>query len=91
VYDVASDWTPIYDRTSLEAFYVAIGTSGNQFKNAPLAGAFMAAIVAAVESGHDHEAEPVRHVGQYTGARINLGTFSRKRPVNTASSGTVMG
>jgi glycine/D-amino acid oxidase-like deaminating enzyme len=38
VYDVADDWTPIYDRTELDGFYVAIGTSGNQFKNAPLAG-----------------------------------------------------
>ncbi|MFI6513722.1 NAD(P)/FAD-dependent oxidoreductase [Streptosporangium sp. NPDC050855] len=29
VYDVADDWTPIYDRTELEGFYLAIGTSGN--------------------------------------------------------------
>jgi glycine/D-amino acid oxidase-like deaminating enzyme len=91
VYDVASDWTPIYDRTSLDGFYVAIGTSGNQFKNAPLAGRFMAAIVDAVENGQDHDTDPVRYVGEYTGAAINLATFSRKRPVNTASSGTVMG
>ena len=91
VYDVASDWTPIYDRTSLDGFYVAIGTSGNQFKNAPLAGRFMTAIIGAVEDGHDHDADPVCHVGEYTGAKINLGTFSRKRAVNTASSGTVMG
>lgn len=91
VYDVASDWTPIYDRTSLDGFYVAMGTSGNQFKNAPLAGRFMAAIVGAVENGHDHDAEPVRYVGEYTGVAINLAAFSRKRPVNTASSGTVMG
>lgn len=91
VYDVASDWTPIYDRTALDGFYVAIGTSGNQFKNAPVAGRFMAAIVSAVEDGHDHDVDPVRHVGQYTGAEINLGAFSRKRAVNTASSGTVMG
>lgn len=91
VYDVASDWTPIYDRTSLGGFYVAIGTSGNQFKNAPLAGRFMAAIVSAVEGGHDHDADPVRYVGRYTGNEINLGAFSRKRPVNADSSGTVMG
>jgi sarcosine oxidase, subunit beta len=91
VYDVASDWTPIYDRTALDGYYVAMGTSGNQFKNAPLAGRFMAAIVDAVENGHDHDADPVRYAGQYTGANVNLGTFSRKRPVNTASSGTVMG
>jgi sarcosine oxidase, subunit beta len=91
VYDVASDWTPIYDRTALDGFYVAMGTSGNQFKNAPLAGRFMAAIINAVEDGHDHDAEPVRYRGAYTDVVINLGAFSRKRPVNTASSGTVMG
>jgi sarcosine oxidase, subunit beta len=91
VYDVASDWTPVYDRTALDGFYVAIGTSGNQFKNAPLAGRFMAAIIDAVESGHDHDADPVRCTGRYTGVVVNLGTFSRHRPVNAASSGTVMG
>ncbi|MCA1710578.1 MAG: FAD-binding oxidoreductase [Actinobacteria bacterium] len=36
VYDVSDDWIPIYDRTALDGFYVAIGTSGNQFKNAPV-------------------------------------------------------
>ncbi len=91
VYDVTSDWTPIYDRTSLDGFYVAIGTSGNQFKNAPLAGRFLVAIINAVEEGHDHDTDPVRYVGNYTGVEINLGSFSRKRPVNTSSSGTVMG
>ena len=91
VYDVASDWTPVYDRTALDGYYVAMGTSGNQFKNAPLAGRFMAAIVGAVENGHDHDGDPVRYTGQYAGVTVNLGTFSRKRPVNTASSGTVMG
>ncbi len=36
---------------------------------------------------------PIRcsYTGQYTGVTINLAAFSRKRPVNTASSGTVMG
>ncbi len=42
VYDVADDWIPIYDKTALPGFYVAIGTSGNQFKNAPLVGALSA-------------------------------------------------
>jgi len=91
VYDVASDWTPVYDKTALGGYYVAMGTSGNQFKNAPVAGGFMAAIIGAVENGHDHDADPVRYRGEYTGGTVNLGTFSRKRPVNTASSGTVMG
>ena len=91
VYDVADDWTPIYDRTDAPGFYVAMGTSGNQFKNAPLVGRFMTAIVEAVEGGHDHDAEPVRYRGEHTGLTIDLGAFSRKREHNAASSGTVMG
>ncbi len=91
VYDVADDWTPIYDRTDAPGFYVAMGTSGNQFKNAPIAGCFLAAIVEAVESGHDHDASPVTYVGAHTGLKIDLASFSRIRPVNTASSHTVLG
>jgi glycine/D-amino acid oxidase-like deaminating enzyme len=91
VYDVADDWTPIYDRTDLDGFYVAMGTSGNQFKNAPLAGRFIATLVNGVEAGHDHDREPLRYTGEHTGNVINLGAFSRKRPFNKDSSGTVMG
>ncbi|MYS81140.1 NAD(P)/FAD-dependent oxidoreductase [Embleya scabrispora] len=91
VYDAADDWTPIYDRTALDGFYVAMGTSGNQFKNAPLVGQLMATLIDRVESGADHDADPVRFVGRHTGETIDLGAFSRRRPVNTASSGTVMG
>ena len=91
IYDVAEDWTPIYDRTDLDGFYVAMGTSGNQFKNAPLAGRFIAALVDRVEAGHDHDREPVQYVCEKTGHLINLGAFSRKRLHNTASSGTVIG
>lgn len=91
VYDVADDWTPIYDRTDAPGFYVAMGTSGNQFKNGPLVGCFLAAIVDACESGTDHDQEPVTFVGQHTGLRIDLGAFSRKRPVNDASTRTVLG
>jgi glycine/D-amino acid oxidase-like deaminating enzyme len=91
VYDVAEDWTPIYDRTDLDGFYVAMGTSGNQFKNAPLAGRFIATLVAGVEAGHDHDGRPLQYRCEHTGHLINLGTFSRKRAVNADSSGTVMG
>ncbi|MBD0739249.1 NAD(P)/FAD-dependent oxidoreductase [Streptomyces sp. CBMA29] len=90
VYDVADDWTPIYDRTELDGFYVAIGTSGNQFKNAPLVGRLMATLVHAVEAGHDHDREPVHHICEHTGHRVDLGAFSRARPP-TASTGTVLG
>jgi glycine/D-amino acid oxidase-like deaminating enzyme len=91
VYDVAADWTPIYDRTALPGFYVAMGTSGNQFKNAPVAGRIVASLVSRVESGHDHDREPVQFVGAHTGLSIDLGGFSRRRALNSASSGTVLG
>ena len=91
VYDVSSDWTPIYDRTDVDGFYVAIGTSGNQFKNAPMVGVLMQALIAEVESGRDHDRDPVVFHGKYTGNPINLGAFSRKRQINSDSSGTVMG
>ena len=42
LYDVADDWIPIYDKSDLPGFYMAVGTSGNQFKNAPVAGRLMA-------------------------------------------------
>lgn len=91
IYDVTPDWTPIYDRTDLDGFYVAIGTSGNQFKNAPLVGQFMASLIDAVSSGLDHDIQPHSFVGTYTGLRINLGAFSRRREQNPYSTGTVLG
>jgi sarcosine oxidase, subunit beta len=91
VYDVTEDWMPIYDRTSLDGFYVAIGTSGNQFKNAPLVGRLMATLVERVEAGQDHDNDPVKFEGEFTHNVINLGAFSRKRPLNSQSSRTVMG
>jgi len=91
VYDVAEDWTPIYDKTALPGFYVGIGTSGNQFKNAPIIGSILDRIIGAVEGGHDHDAEPVHYTCPHTGHDLNLGAFSRKRERNADSSGTVMG
>jgi glycine/D-amino acid oxidase-like deaminating enzyme len=91
VYDAASDWTPIYDRTDKPGFYIAIGTSGNQFKNAPVAGRFMATLIDEVEAGRDHDADPVVYTGPHTGLEINLGSFSRRRQLNTDSTGTVLG
>jgi len=90
VYDVSSDWTPIYDKTDVPGFYVAIGTSGNQFKNAPGAGLIMAYLISQVENGADHDAKPVIYPCKKTNKEINLGTFSRKRARNL-TSGTVMG
>ena len=91
VYDVSSDWTPIYDCSSLPGFYLAIGTSGNQFKNAPGVGVIMRHLIDAVEDGTNHDKEPVVVTGAKTKLPIDLGTFSRKRERNADSTGTVMG
>lgn len=91
LYDVADDWIPIYDKTDLGGFYVAIGTSGNQYKNAGVAGACMAQLVEAVEGGHDHDSDPLVVAGRYTGLEINMGSFSRNREINPNSSFSVNG
>ncbi len=91
LYDVADDWIPIYDRTDLSGFYVAIGTSGNQYKNAGVAAHCMAELIEAVEAGHDHDAAPLTVEGRYTGLAIDLGSFSRNRDINERSSFSVNG
>ena len=90
VYDVTPDWLPIYDRSSLDGFYLAIGTSGNQFKNAPLIGQMMLDLVDACEAGHDHDADPVTTDCHHIGRTLDLGTFSRLR-TGVVTSGTVLG
>ncbi|NCG37841.1 MAG: FAD-dependent oxidoreductase [Actinobacteria bacterium] len=91
LYDVSDDWIPIYDRTDLDGFYVAIGTSGNQYKNAGVAGQLMADLIEAVENGHDHDSDPVVSIGRYTGTEMNIGFFSRNREINLNSSMSVHG
>lgn len=90
VYDVSTDWIPIYDRTQLDGYYVAIGTSGNQFKNAPVAGRFMTEIISACENGHDHDSSPVQVTLAHTGHVADMGHYSRLRKVNPDSSFSVM-
>jgi sarcosine oxidase subunit beta len=91
LYDVSDDWIPIYDRSALDGYYMAVGTSGNQFKNAPLAGVLMAELIQACEAGQDHDRDPVSVKSRYTGVEIDLGFFSRLRPVNRESSFSVLG
>lgn len=90
-YDVSSDWGPIYDRTDVDGFFVAIGTSGNQFKNACVASHLMAELITAVGAGLDHDREPLVVNGRYTGTPINMAAFSRNREVNADSTNTVLG
>jgi glycine/D-amino acid oxidase-like deaminating enzyme len=91
VYDVTDDWTPIYDRTSEPGYFVAIGTSGNQFKNAPLVGRLMATLVAATRAGVDHDRHPVQLTLPRTGHTIDLATFSRLRSSPDDAPSTVLG
>lgn len=90
MYDVSSDWVPIYDRTNLDGYYVAIGTSGNQFKNAPVVGGFLRSIVETTEAGVDHDQTPAHHLLPRTGITVNLGDYSRLREPST-TAGNVMG
>ena len=91
LYDVSDDWLPIYDKSSLPGFYMAVGTSGNQFKNAAPVGYMMAQLIHAVENGHDHDAEPVQYPAVYTKLQINTGFYSRLRQINQESSFSVSG
>ena len=91
LWDVSDDWIPIYDCTDVSGFYVAIGTSGNQFKTAPAVGEMMAALINACEQGADHDQNPIRFQLARTGHEINLGFFSRNREPNPASSLSVLG
>lgn len=91
LYDCSDDWIPIYDRSSLDGFYMAVGTSGNQFKNAPVVGVLMAELVEAVEGGHDHDRDPVRFSMKYTKRACNVGFYSRLRTINPNSSFSVIG
>jgi glycine/D-amino acid oxidase-like deaminating enzyme len=89
-YDVTPDWVPTYDRTDIDGYYVAIGTSGNQFKNAPIVGGIMRTIIEACESGRDHDREPAVYECRHTGRALDLSHYSRRRTPN-ATSGTVLG
>ncbi|MGH6921135.1 MAG: NAD(P)/FAD-dependent oxidoreductase, partial [Geminicoccaceae bacterium] len=90
-YDVSDDWIPIYDKSDIPGFYMAVGTSGNQFKNAPVAGAMMAELILACERGRDHDREPLPFRLERAGHTISIGFFSRLREVNRESSFSVLG
>ena len=91
LYDVTDDWIPIYDTSSLPGFYMACGTSGNQYKNAPIAGKLMAALVDHCEKGGDHDADPLQFRLPHLDRTVDAGFYSRKREINRESSFSVLG
>ena len=92
LYDVSDDWLPIYDRSNIDGFYMACGTSGNQFKNAPVAGKLMAQLVDYCESGNNHDTHPLPFcpVGHIDFV-LDTTTMSRLRTINPESSFSVLG
>ena len=91
LYDCSDDWIPIYDKSDMQGFYMAIGSSGNQYKNAPVAGRMMAELIEACEKGLDHDKEPFQFKLPHLGRKINVGFFSRTREINEDSSFSVNG
>lgn len=98
IYDVSEDWIPIYDRSELNGFYLAMGTSGNQFKNAPLIGEIMAQIieqdgycsdhVGRLKSGVDggHDTNPATLYLAHIDRNVCLDFFSRNRQLQSTST-----
>ena len=91
MYDVADDWTPIYDRTSLPGFYVAMGHQRQPVQERPQRRRADDRADHQRGGGHDHDRDPVRFRCPSTGHEVELGAFSRRREINAESSGTVMG
>ena len=91
LYDVSDDWIPIYDKSDLPGFYMAVGTSGNQYKNAPLVGVMMSELIDRVEAGHDHDKKPIQFQMKYTGRTFDMSFYSRLREINPDSSFSVIG
>jgi sarcosine oxidase subunit beta len=91
LYDVSDDWIPIYDKSDLNGFYMAVGTSGNQYKTAPVVGAMMTELIDACEKGRDQDKDPLQFRMHHTGLTINTGFYSRLRKINPNSSFSVIG
>jgi len=91
LYDVTDDWIPIYDQSDLPGFYMAIGTSGNQFKNAPIVGEMMADLIEACENGNDQDQNPIDLHLKHIDRTVTTGFYSRLREINQDSSFSVLG
>lgn len=91
LYDASDDWIPIYDKSDLPGFYMAIGTSGNQYKNAPVVGKLMTDLIEKIEAGHDHDKDPIQFEYKFIKRTCDVGFFSRLREINEDSSFSVIG
>ncbi|MDH3468773.1 MAG: FAD-binding oxidoreductase [Gammaproteobacteria bacterium] len=91
LYDVTDDWIPIYDKSCIDGFYMACGSSGNQYKNAPVAGKLMASLIEYCGSGNDHDRNPLQFPLENVDHIFDAATVSRLRKINPDSSFSVLG
>ena len=91
LYDATDDWLPVYDKSDVDVYYLAIGTSGYQFKNAIGAGRRMTRLVAYCEDGNDHDRNPLQFRLRHFDHTLDAATFSRKRELTKESSFSVLG
>jgi sarcosine oxidase subunit beta len=88
LYDVTvADWCPILDKTDVDGWFVAIGTSGKWFKSGPVIGWIMAELIHRVRRGHDPDRADDRIVLKLprTGHELALADFARwRKPHGTA-------
>lgn len=91
LYDASDDWIPIYDQSDLPGFYMAIGTSGNQFKNAPVVGMIMNELINYVEAGNNHDENPLQFSLPNIEYSLDMTFCSRNREINRESSFSVVG
>ena len=96
-YDVSEDWQPVLDKSNIEGFYMAIGTSGNCFKVSPVIGQVMAALIKKTEDSRaasqgerfDHDATPLQMPLPLIGQTLNVGAFSRLRKLHKTTAGVI--
>merc|ERR1712150_468697 len=60
VYCTTPDFEPIYDKTAITGYYVAMGTSLNQFKNGPIIGEILKEIILTDKLRIDHDQFPAK-------------------------------
>ena len=89
--DDSEDWIPIYDKSTLSGFYMAVGSSGNQFKNEPVVGEMTAELIVACENDHDRDQDPVQFKLEHQGRSVSMGFYSQLGEVNADSSFSVLG
>lgn len=79
----------------MAGYYMAIGTSGNQFKNGPVAARFMSELIDRTEAAagaFDHDATPHQHQLQWVKGELDISAFTRLRDTSaSATSGSVLG